>query len=63
MLDQSPSATVSSAGSVVIAPWSVVMRGIFLRISMVVGGLLNEWIGLVWIGLVRWYSSNFFLKK
>ena len=51
MLDQSPSATVSSAGSVVIAPWSVVVRGIFLRISMVVGGLLNGWIGLGWVGL------------
>ena len=32
-----PSATESWAGSVVMAPWSVVMRGIFLRISMMAG--------------------------
>ena len=32
-----PLATESWAGSVVMAPWSVVMRGIFLRISMMAG--------------------------
>ena len=51
-----PSATESSAGSVVMVPWSVVMRGIFLRISMMAGSLWNVmggegvWVVVVWVG-------------
>ena len=58
-----PSATESSAGSVVIATWRVVMRGIFLRMSMMAGSLWNVMGGKgVWKA-GRWVGTGRFFRK